>query len=93
MTKLNFTWRKQTGHYQIGENLFLNRIYIASCSWNGARTQTDALGNTPNSYVGDINLPSLSDKVKRLYANNLEELKPKIERIVENWFNEALKEE
>ncbi len=91
--KLKFKWRKQTGQYQNGENLYLNRIHIGSCSWNSCRTQTDALNHIQNTYVSNINLPSLSDKVKSLYASNLEELKPRVEQVVEGWFKEALREE
>lgn len=85
--KFNFKWKRQTGQYQNGENLYINRIYIASCSWNGARTSSD---DDSTRYVGNITLPSLRDKA-RVYGNSLETIKPKIEAIIINWFKEALK--
>ncbi len=88
--KLNFHWKQQTGEYQNGENLYLNRIYLASCTWNSARSR-DADDST--RYVSSITLPSLSDRVNRMYASSLEELKPRVERVITDWFTEALRQE
>ncbi len=87
--KLNFRWKIQTGEYQNGEDLILNRIHIASCSWNSGRSRDD---DDSTRYVSNITLPSLSDKVARMYASSLEELKPRVEKTIINWFTEALKQ-
>jgi hypothetical protein len=84
-----FKWKQLTGTYQNGEDLLLNKIYIASCIWNSGRSR-DADDST--RYVSNITLPSLSDKVKRMYASSLEELKPKVEKVITHWFDEALKQ-
>ena len=87
---LNFQWKRQIGEYQNGENLYLNKIYIASCSWNSVRSRDD---DDTTRYVSNITLPSLSDKAQRMYASSLEELKPRVEKVITNWFTEALRQE
>ena len=90
MTKLNFTWKKKTGQYQQGDALYVNKIRLASFDWNSGRSQGDTDQST--RYVGYIELPSLSDTSKKVYGGTPEEIKPKIEQVITNWFNEALRE-
>lgn len=91
MVRLNFIWKQKKGEYQQGDNLYLNKIRIASFDWNIARSRNDT--SQDNRYVGHIELPSLSDTSKRVYAGTPEEIKNKIEQAVELWFTEALREE
>jgi len=89
--KLTFKWKKKTGLYSQGENLYLGTILVASYSWNSARSTQGKDDST--RYVGNIRLPSLKDDVgKQVYASNPDEIKPKIEQAVERWFVEALRE-
>ena len=84
--KLNLQWKTKTGTYQNGSNLYLNRILVGYCDWNAGRSRDS---KELNRYVGVVILPSL--KNDRFYGDEQEEVKAKIERIVGNWFNEALK--
>ncbi len=85
--KLNFQWKELTGQFAEGEALYLNRILVATAGYNSFRSKVD----TPsNSYVGKLLLPSI--KNNRVYSENIDTIKQKIEQAVTNWFNEALKE-
>ncbi len=66
----------------------MNKIRLASYDWNIARSR-DASDDT--RYSGYVELPSLSDTSKRVYGSTPEEIKAKIERAVNVWFDEALK--
>ena len=84
--KLNFKWKVKTGQYQNGSSLYLNRILVGYCDWNAGRSRNS---KELNHYVGVVILPSL--KNDRIYGDEQEEVKAKVEKIVGNWFNEALK--
>ena len=84
--KLNFIWKENTGKYQSGESLFLNRIRVASYEWNGSRSRNDPHDN--NNYVGRIILPQSRESV---YDDDTDILRSKIENIVTAWFKEATK--
>ena len=88
--KLNFIWKGKTGLYQWGEVLFVNKIRLASCDWNSARSQSDT--NQDTKWVGYIRLPLLPDKSQRMYGSTPEEIKGRIEQVVTNWVNELIKE-
>ena len=78
--KLNFKWVSQTGQYSNGFNLKLNRITVASFHWNltgGGR------------WIGSANLPSI--KTDQIKFDTEVEMQEHLERIVINWFTEALK--
>ena len=86
MAALNLKWKTNTGQYQTGESLYLNKILIGSYGWNSGRSR----GSTNlDHYVGDVLLPSL--KNKRVIADEVEDIKIKVEGIVDSWFNEALR--
>ncbi len=85
---MNFKWVKNKAQYQTGESLYLNRIRVGGYGWNSARSKSDEFGDSIN-WVGDLDLPSLTDKGKRVYGSNQEEVKAKLERVVTQWFKEA----
>lgn len=87
--KLNFKWTENKGQYSSGESLRLNRITVGSYGWNSSRSKDDGLGDSIR-YAGRLELPSLSDKGKHLYASSPEEVKAKVELAVTSWFKEAL---
>lgn len=87
MPRLKFKWKKKVGQFASGESLYANSIKIASYTWNIGRNRNDPPGN---EYIGNVGLPGL--KVDRAYARRPEEIKPKIESVVAQWFEEALKE-
>ena len=78
-------WKAKTGRFQDGVCLYLNMICVGSCDYNSCRSRdsTDA-----DHYVGSVFLPSL--KNKRVFGDNMDEVKAKVERIVNGWFKEAL---
>ena len=84
--ELNFKWKEKTGRYQNGKSLYLNKICVGSCDWNDMRSR----GSTElNRYVGNILLPSL--KFDSLFGDDENEVKAKVEKGVNAWFNEALR--
>lgn len=89
---LKFTWKKKTRQYQQGASVYLNRIRVGSFDWNSGRSRDESETDDSSRWVGYIELPSLTDKSKRVYGVTPEEIKPKIERVVTSWFTEALKE-
>ncbi len=91
MVKLNFTWKEKTGKYQTGMYLYLNKICVADYGWNSVRSKSEADASNSQDYIGRIYLPSLKDTAETVYGSSPEEVKPKIEEGVLNWFNEALK--
>jgi hypothetical protein len=86
--KLNLTWKTKTTQYENGEYLYLNRICIGGCGYNIFRNKDDK----SNSQVGNINLPSISPESQKIYGDSIIEVKTKMEKIVNDWFTEALKE-
>ena len=89
--KLDFRWVEKKSTYTAGETLYLNRIRIGSYHWNSARAQgTD---DDSTRYAGEIGLPSLSDKARRIYDSSPLAIKPKIEGVVTRWFKECLGKE
>jgi hypothetical protein len=80
--KLKFIWKVKTGQFQNGEKLYLNSIHIASYSWNGLNNTGD------NAYVGYTVMQTHNE---RIYAPTIEAIKAKIEKLVTDWFTEALK--
>ena len=85
---MNFKWVENKAQYQTGESLYLNRICVGSYGWNSTRSKSDGLGDSID-WIGNVTLPSLSDKAKRQYGSNEEEIKVKLERVVTRWFKEA----
>lgn len=83
--KLDFKWIENKGRFSSGESVYLNRIRIGSYGWNSARRQ----GSGDPDYVGEITLPSLSAKTKRVYSDTQEEIKTKMEAVIKGWFKEA----
>jgi len=92
MKKLKFVWVQKKGQYQTGESLYLNKIRVADYEWNSWRSKTEAGQSNTRNYIGTILLPSLSDSVKHVYGESPDEIKPKIESVVTNWFKEATRE-
>lgn len=86
--KLNFRWEKQTGQYQNGENLFLNKIALGYVGWNSSLSR-DLPESEKNKrqYVGGSRLYIN----KQWYGSTEEEVKLQIEKAITIWFNEALK--
>jgi hypothetical protein len=84
--QLNLVWKKDTGKWQNGSSLYLNRIRIASFSYNIARERGDT--NNSTTYSGQVLLPSLANAVK--YGSTPEIIKGHIEQSVKAWFTEAL---
>ncbi len=89
--KLNFKWKKKTRQFQTGDYLYLNKICVGGYSWNSTRSQHES--NNDTQWVGNIDMPSLTDKAKRVYGASPEIVKLKMEQVITNWFEEALKEE
>ena len=83
---LNFKWKKKTGIYQNGKSLYLNKLCVGSCDWNDMRSRGDT---ELNHYVGRLLLPSL--KFDHLLGDDENEVKAKVEKVVNAWFNEALR--
>ncbi|KKL76918.1 hypothetical protein LCGC14_2040070 [marine sediment metagenome] len=83
---MNYIWRAKRFQYQSGEYLYLNRIYVGEYSWNSYRPQGS---EEANHYEGNIFLPSI--KNKRVFADTAEEVKVKVEKIVNSWLIEATK--
>jgi hypothetical protein len=81
--KLKFQWKAKTGQYQTGDECFLGKIKVGEYNWNGSRSQ----GSTDPSYVASSTLPQLS---KRLYDNDTDMLKQRLEAMISAWFKEAL---
>ncbi len=90
MNKLSFKWVENKAQYQTGESLYLNRIRMGSYNWNGSRSKSDELGDSIN-WEGYVTLPSLADTSKKVYSDNADDIKTKVEQIITNWFKEALK--
>jgi len=78
-------WITKTGQYQSGEYLYINRICVGDYDWNSCRSRDST---ETDRYVGNIVLPSI--KNKRVFGDSPEEVKLKVERIVNAWFKEAL---
>jgi len=76
----HFHWRTQKRTYQNGEDLYLNRIRVGDGCWNMGRSKGDKDDST--KWVGHAFLPSLKDLSKRVYGSTLDEVKSKVERIV-----------
>lgn len=91
MSNLNFKWVENKGRFQSGESLYLNRINIGSYGWNSGRVKSDGLGDSID-WAGELSLPSLGEKAKRVFGSNPDEVKAEVERVVISWFKEALKE-
>ena len=90
MDKLNFTWVEKKAQYQTGEALYLNRIKLGAFYWNSSRSKSDEQDDS-NNWVGELALPSLSGKSKRVFGSNPDEVKMKMEQITIEWFTEATK--
>lgn len=84
--KLNFKWKENTGQYQTGESLYLNRIKVGSYGWNSSRSRSDPKDSTKD-YVGQTILPQATSS---FYGQTTDEVKTKIERHIKAWFVEAL---
>lgn len=78
-------WRTKTGRFQSGESLYLNRVCVGGYEWNSCRPRGSA---ETDRYVGNISLPST--KSTHVFGDSEEEVKLKVERVVNNWFKEAL---
>jgi len=83
--KLTFKWKEDTAQYQTGESLYLNKIKVGSYGWNSTRSKSDLREEL--DWVGQTLLPQAG---QRLYGQNQDEVKVKIERLVTSWFNETL---
>lgn len=77
--KLNFKWVKRTGQFQTGERLFLNSIEVGGYDWNGI------------AWVGTVDLLSWAEG--NVSGDTEREIKDKLESFVQEWFEEALKED
>ncbi len=87
--ELDFRWVEQKGQYQIGQNVYLNKICVGSCRWNDRRSKDNK--DTSTDWVGNIVLPSLKETSSRVYGSTQDEVKAKVERIVTSWFKVALR--
>lgn len=85
MSHAKWEWKVKTGRFQNGHNLYLNGILIGSCDWNVGRARGSSEADT---YVGNVFLPSIVKNC--VYGNNQEEVKAKVERVVNAWFDKAL---
>ena len=83
---LKFLWKDKTGMYQNGKGLYLNKIHAGGCGWDDMRSKGDT---EPNHYVGYLLLPSL--KFRKIFGDSEDEVKAKVEKVVNAWFNEALR--
>ncbi len=85
--KLNFTWKNQTGQYQNGENLYINKICVASFSWNGTMSRDESEGyKNAHRYIGTILLPGFPSTTQ--FGASPEAIKATLEKMATNWFNE-----
>ena len=87
MAKIRFKWVKTQAQYQSGGALLLNRIRVGNFYWNSMRSLGDK--DDARRWVGQVDLPSL--KIKRVYGATEEEVRSNMEKVVTNWFAEALK--
>jgi len=85
--ELEFDWRENKAQYQTGESLYLNRILVASYGWNSSQSKGNE--DITKRYSGRLILPSLRNS--SVYAASESDIKVEIERIVNNWFTEALR--
>ena len=87
--KLNFRWQQKQSEFARGESLYLNKIRIGGYTWNVAKHRGET---TPDiSWVGSLSLPGLEKE--RVYSDNPGITKMSMERMVTDWFREALKKE
>lgn len=84
--KLKFNWVENTKQYQTGKSLYLGKIKVANYEWNAMMSRDNI--DLKQRYSGRITLPSLSND--GVYGENETDIKIEIERIVNNWFSEAL---
>jgi len=84
--KLNFRWVENKAQFGTGEFLYHNRIRLAVYYWNSSRSREDET----NIWVGHVDLPSVNPGI--VYSESQDEIKAKIEKVVTDWFTEALKE-
>ena len=87
MEKLSFYWKGKTATFETGERLYVNRICVASYNWDGVTPIEER--KERGNWAGHIDLPSLKNR-EGLYANDTIQLKARIEKIITQWFNEAL---
>ena len=85
--KLNFKWKRQTGQYQNGSDLFLNRICVGNIQWNSTMSRDDPERDKKQYVCGSFLYPS-----ERWFGATEEEVKIIIENKITVWFTEALKE-
>lgn len=85
---MNFIWKVKTGRFQSGSSIYLNRIRLGGFEWNGTRSKTGS--HEDNDWTGKMILPSLVNAT--VYSGNEHDIKNKMEKIAQDWFNEALKE-
>ena len=80
---MNFVWKKTVGRFINGSSLYVNRLKVAGYGWNG-------ISNIP-TWTGVVGLPSLKDN--SVGGETEKEIKTKIEKVVSDWFQEALRKE
>lgn len=84
---MKFIWVRKTGTYQTGCNLYLNKIRVGGYHWNSSRPQSKT--DREPDWIGYIDLPTL--KNAKVSGNIEDEIKTGIEKVVTDWFNEAIK--
>ncbi len=87
MLKVNKQWKGKTDKYQNGEYLYVNRILIGGFDWSPSCVKSEDGKELP--YEARIYLPSL--KANKFYGATVEEVKRRMEKIIDNWFTEALR--
>lgn len=74
------TWKPARGKYTCGEELWIGKIPVASW-FNPVRSKGD-----PTAYRAQIDLPGIAMKKDRIEADSADEIKARIERVVDTWF-------
>ena len=85
---MNFTWKRQTGRYTNGKNLYLNKVLIGSVFWDSGSPPVNENGEKLY-YKTSILLPQAT-KVGSFLTE--EEAKSAVENSVNGWFIHVNKE-
>lgn len=88
MITFNLKWIKNKNQYAYGELLYLNRICVGQYEWNLGQSRDNHDNN--KDWIGSINLPST--KKEYTYSDSPNVIKIQIEKMVHDWFDEALKD-
>jgi hypothetical protein len=74
------TWKHTRAKYGSGEELWVGKVCVAAC-FNPVGSK-----GSPTKYRAEIRLPTIAMKQDRQEADTAEEIKRRIENVVDVWF-------